>query len=175
MLAINVSQQLKEPIGSEREYDLDGPVDIDGEESPVSGHVKMMRTDRGIIVKANLTGEMKITCSRCLAEFNWPLKLDFQEEYFQTVDMVSGSRLSLPKDTGNFTIDPKHILDFREAVRQYALLSVPMKALCQEKCAGVCPECGQNLNQEPCECSMKKVDPRWAPLLKLEDKLKGKE
>jgi uncharacterized protein len=175
MLSINVAQQLKESIGAEREYELEGLVDIDGKESPVSGRVKLVRTDRGIIVKANITGEMKITCSRCLAEFSWPLKLEFQEEYLQTIDMVSGGKLFLPKDSGNFAIDAKHTLDLSEAVRQYALLSVPIKALCREKCAGLCPECGQNLNDGPCRCNTKKVDPGWAPLLELKDKLKGKE
>lgn len=173
MLAINVAQQLKEPIGSEREYELDGLVDIDGKESTVSGRVKLVRTDRGIIVEVKLSGETKITCSRCLAEFSWPLNLNFEEEYLQTVDLLSGSRLSLPKEGGNFTIDQKHILDLSEGVRQYALLSVPMKALCREKCDGLYPDCGHNLNQGPCQCSTEQIDPRWAPLLKLKDKQKG--
>lgn len=175
MLTINVAQQLKEPIGSEREYELSGQVDIDGKESPVSGHAKLIRTDRGIIVKASLTGEMKIACSRCLAEFSWPLKLDFQEEYLQTIDMVSGGKISLPEDQGNFVIDARHTIDLSEAVRQYALLSVPIKPLCREKCAGLCPECGHNLNEGACRCPSAQVDPRWAPLLELKDKLKGKE
>jgi uncharacterized protein len=175
MLAINVAQQLKEPIGAEREYEIDGLVDIEGKQGPVSGHVKMVRTDRGIIVRANITGEMEITCSRCLAEFRWPLKLDFQEEYLQTIDMVSGGELPVPKDSGSFTIDARHTLDLSEAIRQYALLSVPIKPLCREKCVGLCPACGQNLNKGKCQCPARQVDPRWAPLLKLEDKLKGKE
>lgn len=175
MLAINVAQQLKEPMGSDREYELDGQVEINGNESPVSGYVKLTRTDRGILVKARLNSEMEVTCSRCLGEFNRPLKLDFAEEYLQTVDLVSGNKLSLPKETGNFTIDQRHTLDLAEAVRQYALLSVPMKALCRKTCAGLCPRCGHNRNQGPCGCSSQEVDPRWAPLLQLKDKRKGKK
>jgi len=174
MLTINVAQQLKEPIGAEREYELDGAVDIDGKESRVSGHARLIRTDRGIIVKASFTGRMKIACSRCLAEFEMPLKLDFQEEYLQTIDMASGGKIALPKDSGNFVIDARHTLDLSEAIRQYALLSVPIKPLCQEKCAGICPQCGKNLNQGKCQCPAEQVDPRWAPLLELRDKLKGK-
>ncbi|MFH0941885.1 MAG: DUF177 domain-containing protein [Chloroflexota bacterium] len=175
MLAINVAQQLKEPIGSEREYELDGLVEIGGKGSPVSGYVKLTRTDRGILVKASLSSEMKVTCSRCLGEFNRPLKLEFEDEYLQTVDLLSGNRLSLPKEAGNFTIDQRHNLDLTEAARQYALLSVPMKALCRETCAGLCPQCGHDRNLGPCECSSREVDPRWAPLLKLKDKRKGKK
>ncbi|RJQ39114.1 MAG: DUF177 domain-containing protein [Dehalococcoidia bacterium] len=174
MLTINVAQQLKESIGAEREYELSGRVDIDGKESTVEGQVKLTRTDRGIVVEAHVTGKMKIACSRCLAEFDHPLSLNFEEEYLQTVDMASGGKLSLPGDCGNFTTDARHNLDLSEAVRQYALLSVPIKPLCRKKCAGLCPHCGQNLNQGQCQCPSAQVDPRWAPLLELKDKLKGK-
>lgn len=175
MLAVNVAQQLKESIGSVREYDVDGLVEIGGEENAVSGHVKMTRTDRGILVEARLDSEIKITCSRCLMEFDKLLQLEFEDEYLQTVDLASGSRLSLPQETGYFTIDQRHNLDLTEAVRQYALLSLPIKVLCRDDCAGLCPHCGHNLNSGACRCSSEEVDPRWSPLLELRDKRKGKK
>jgi uncharacterized protein len=175
MFAVNVAQQLKEPIGSVREYDIDGLVEISGKESLVNGHVKLIRTDRGILVEARLDSEINITCCRCLGEFNKTLRLGFEEEYLQTVDLASGSRLSLPKETDYFNINQRHDLDLTEAVRQYALLSIPMKALCRDDCAGLCPQCGHNRNLGPCRCSSVEVDPRWAPLLELRDSRKGKK
>ena len=64
-------------------------------------------------------------------------------------------------------IDERHIIDFAEAIRQYAVLGIPMKPLCSDQCAGLCPTCGQNLNQGPCECPKAEIDPRWSELLKL--------
>ena len=81
--------------------------------------------------------------------------------------MTSGSLLSLPDEPGCFTIDEHHILDLTEAVRQYALLALPMKPLCRQDCAGLCPTCGHNLNQGGCGCPPQGPDPRWSGLNKL--------
>ncbi len=175
MLSINVAQQLKEPIGSFKEYNLDEVLEIAGKKNRVTGEIGMVRTDRGILVKACLDNDGEVACSRCLREFNRSIRLDFEEEYLQTVDLISGNRLTLPEEPGCFIIDQRHILNLTEAVRQYTLLSIPMKTLCREDCAGLCSACGQNLNLGPCQCPTEKFDPRWAPLLKLGDEWKGKK
>jgi len=164
---INVSQQLKDPIGSKRNYELSEIVDIGGDNSPVQGEVELLRTDRGILAKGTLHAEIELTCSRCLSSFNCPLTLDIAEEYFPTTDVVTGATLPLPDEPGYFTIDEHNILDLTEAIRQYALLATPMKPLCREDCAGLCLTCSQNLNQGPCNCPPQSADPRWAGLSKL--------
>ena len=63
-----------------------------------------------------------------------------------------------------FTIDDHHILDVSEAVRQYALTAIPLKALCSVNCAGLCQTCGKNLNEGPCQCPPRQMDSRWAKL-----------
>jgi uncharacterized protein len=73
----------------------------------------------------------------------------------------------VPDDPGCFTIDEHHILDLTEAIRQYTVLAVPMKPLCNENCAGLCPSCGQNLNQGECGCPSPDTDPRWANLRRI--------
>jgi len=90
-----------------------------------------------------------------------------EEEYFPTVDVVSGAPLALPEEPGVFTISEQHILDLTEAIRQNAIVAIPMKPLCREDCAGICPKCGKDLNQGECGCPTEEVDPRWAKLLKL--------
>ena len=166
-MQLNVSQLLKSPIGSIRNYELSDVVDIAGSNSLVQGEAELMRTDRGILVKGRLHTEIELTCSRCLSLFNYPLALDIEEEYFPTIDTITGMSLPAPDDPGSFTIDESNILDLTEAIRQYALLSIPMKPLCAEDCAGLCPACGGNLNQTLCNCPPKPADPRWSELSKL--------
>jgi len=151
-MQINVSQQLKASVGSRRSYEVSGIIDIAGNNSMVQGEVGLMRTDRGILVKATLHTEVKVSCSRCMSLFNCPLALNIEEEYFPTVDVVSGASLPLPDEPICLAIDERHILDLTEAIRQYGLLAMPMKPLCREDCAGLCPSCGHNLNQGPCNC-----------------------
>ena len=166
-MSINVSQQLKGPIGSVRNYELSEVVDIAGGGSLVQGELRLMRTDRGILAKGTLHTEVEVICSRCLSLFSCPLALNIEEEYFPTVDVVSGAWLPVPDEPGCFTIDEHHILDLTEAICQYALLAIPMKPLCGEDCAGLCPNCGHNLNYGPCDCPSQGMDPRWSELSKL--------
>ncbi len=166
-MQINVSQMLKETIGSIRNYEVSEIVDIGESESMVQGKVRLMRTDRGILTRCSLHTELKVTCSRCLNLFGCPLVLNIEEECFPITEVVSGASLPLPDEPGCFTIDERHILDLTEAIRQYALLAIPMKPLCREDCAGLCPGCGHNLNQGPCNCLPQGTEPYWPELSKL--------
>ncbi|MBA7475830.1 hypothetical protein ES707_11204 [subsurface metagenome] len=166
-MRINVSQQLKASMGSIRKYEVSEIVNVAGGKSMVEGEVGLMRTDRGILAKGKLHTEVEVTCSRCLSLFSCPLTLNIEEEYFPITDVVSGASLPLPEEPGCFTIDEHHIIDLTEVIRQYALLAIPMKPLCRGGCAGLCPNCGHNLNQGPCDCSPQDKDPRWSVLRKL--------
>jgi uncharacterized protein len=169
-MQINVSQLLKESIGSSRKYKIDEAIDIAGDEhdSAVSGDISLLRTQYGILVRGKLHTELELTCSRCLSAFRFPLSINFEEEYIQTVDVNSGLPLEPSGESGSFTIDEHHVIDLSEAIRQYALLVIPMKPLCRADCAGICQECGHNLNQGPCGCLVQTVDPRWSKLMNLQ-------
>ena len=166
-MRINVSGLLKSSLGSKRNYTVSDTINIAGSDSLVQGEVWLTRTDRGILLKAELRTEVEVTCSRCLSPFRSPLTLSIEEEYFPVTDMASGASVSLPEEPGYFVIDERHILDLTEAVRQYALLVIPMKPLCCEECAGLCPTCGHDLNQGPCDCPSQGLDPCWSRLRKL--------
>jgi uncharacterized protein len=167
MLQINVSQLLKDPIGSIREYDVNDVIDITGTEGRTEGKVTLTRTDRGILVNGMVRMEVELTCSRCLSLCSYPLTLRIAEEYFPTIDIMTSAPMLLPDDSGCFTIDEHHVLDLTETIRQYAILAIPMKPLCRENCAGLCPSCGHNLNQGECSCPLLDIDPRWVALRKL--------
>ena len=160
VMQLNVAQLLKETIGSARDYEVSGVVDIagNGAGSMVDGQVRLLRTNHGILVKGMLHTEVGVTCSRCLTSFRRPLALNIEEEYFPTVDIVSGVSAPVSDELGSFTTDEQHVLDLAEAARQYALLAIPMKPLCGEDCAGLCLDCGHDLNLGLCDCSSRSVD-----------------
>lgn len=161
----NVSQLLKSPIGSVRSLVINKTIDIAGGSHLVQGELELLRTGRSILVKGTLQTTTEANCSRCLGLFSCPLRLDLEEEYFPTTDVVSGASLPLPEESGGFIIDERFILDLTEAVYQYMVLAMPMKPLCREECAGLCPYCGHDLNQGPCDC-MPEIESRWYHLLK---------
>jgi uncharacterized protein len=61
-------------------------------------------------------------------------------------------------------------IDLEDLMREQFLLALPMKPLCSDACKGLCPQCGANLNTNPCNCNPSWVDPR---LKVLSDLLKG--
>jgi len=149
-MIIDVSQQVKEPIGSFRHYRISETGD-----APIYGEVDLLRTDRGIFVSGTLEATVQAVCSRCLSSFGQPLTLKIEEEYLSKAE------------EGAFSIDEHQEIDLSEAVRQYALLALPMKPLCREDCAGLCPHCGHNLNLGSCGCPSSDIDPRFAPLARI--------
>ena len=152
-MQINVAQLLKQATGASRSYEVDDTFNLEKEGAcPVQGEVKLIRTGKGILVKGSFSGKTSLICSRCLTSFDYPLALNIEEEFLPSTDVTSGSPLSLPEDLSIFTIDEHHVLDLSEAMRQYALLTMPMKPLCHPNCAGLCPQCGANLNQGACRC-----------------------
>jgi len=148
-MIINVSQLLKEPIGSTRRYNVDGE-----EGFPYKGNVVLVRTDKGLLVSGDLVTTLDTVCSRCLCDFKYELPVDFDEEF-----------LLHPED-GDFIIDEHREIDLSEVTRQYTLLTEPMKPLCSKDCAGLCYQCGKNLNLATCDC-IKEIDPRLAVLASL--------
>jgi uncharacterized protein len=168
-MQINVSQLFKEPVGATRDYEIDEKADLlgDGNKYYVRGECRLLRTNRSILTTCALETEVELTCSRCLRRFRHPLTINFEEEFFPTIDILSGAPLPPPEEASAFTIDEHHILDLGEAVRQYTVMSLPIKALCKDNCAGLCQTCGKNLNQGQCDCPTEEIDPRWSALAKI--------
>lgn len=166
-MEINVSQLLKASIGSTREFSLDDPIAIleEGLESHVTGTIYVIKTHRGVLVQGTVETTVPMECSRCLNTFKNKLTVNVEEEYFPRLDINSGTPLEVPDETDSFIIDEHHILDLSEAIRQNALLAIPMKPLCREDCAGLCQICGKDLNQVQCDCNKGNVDSRWAKLV----------
>jgi uncharacterized protein len=133
---INVAQLLQEPVGACRSYDISEVMDEQAG-GCVKGKITLIRSGQGILVQAELTVEIELTCSRCLDIFLFPMRFDIEEEFLSTVDISSGLPLPLSEESAGFTIDNDHLLDLGELIRQYALLNLPMKPLCRPDCAGI--------------------------------------
>ena len=131
--SINVTQLLKEPVGTSQSHDINGI--MGGEvEGYVEGKAKLTRTSQGVLVQCKLNAEVKLVCSRCLDIFSWPMSFTAEEEFLPISDDAT---LSSPEESGEFTIDDKNIVDLGELIRQYVLLNLPMKPLCHPDCPGM--------------------------------------
>jgi uncharacterized protein len=59
-------------------------------------------------------------------------------------------------------------LDLRAWSRDALALALPTQIVCSEECRGLCPVCGENLNNAPPDHGhASEPDPRWAKLREL--------
>jgi uncharacterized protein len=169
-LAWNVAGLLSEDPGATRDYDIAG-VTIDlGEDlrlaDPIEGHIRLSRTNRGLLVDANLTASLQAECSRCLREIEVPIEVRIEEEALPSVDLHSG--LPLPsergEDDGPIGLTDHHELDLETPVREAIQLEEPIAALCREDCPGLCPVCGLPLDEGAHDHPDDEIDPRLEAL-----------
>jgi uncharacterized protein len=169
----NVAQLLKAPAGTVQRVELDDDDDLelkDGEATlagPVSGQMRLHRTNQGIFVDGKVHVPVQLDCTRCLKSITTELDFPLREQFYPTVDVNTGVPLPAPDDELPFPIDHNHLLDLREAIRQNLVVALPMTALCKEDCAGLCAQCGKDLNEGPCDCQPETTDARFAALRKL--------
>ena len=164
-MRINVAQLLKEQVGSTRSYRIDNCMDEDSVDS-VKGDLTLTRTNRSILVAGILTATARGICNRCLDDARCTYSYKLEEEFFPMADISSGSVSPGESDDSN-TVDNDNMLDLTEVIRQYTMLSVPTKLLCNQECAGLCPFCGHNLNQGKCQCPSQPGEERPSKLVSL--------
>jgi len=151
-ISINMAQLLKEAVGSTRRYQLKEIASPDTAQK-IDGEVRLIRSQKGILVEGEVTTKVEAVCSRCLSPIDFPLTFKIiEEEFLPKTDVISGLPLSFGGEVGTLFINEEHILDLGEMVRQYFILTMPIKPLCHPDCAGLCPVCGSNLNQGACSC-----------------------
>lgn len=175
-LQFNVSQLLREPSGATRSYELDDDIsDLTDQvqvTAPLRGTVQFTRTSDGILVEGDLETSVQVLCSRCAIDFVQPVRIEMEEEFRPTYDVVTGLRIvydeSIELDDATM-IDERHMLDLSEVMRQNLIVSVPPFPTCKPDCAGLCPHCGQDLNEGTCNCLADSTDSRWSVLQDLLD------
>lgn len=173
-MRISVAPLLKQPYGATEAYDLGeevitehgehaGLLDVGAQ--AVRGGVRCTHTNLGVYAEGDLTADVRIECGRCLRAFAAPLSLSFGEQYYSTIDVVTGARMpDPPRDA--YTIGHDFRIDFTPLVREHVILETPLKPLCAPECAGICPTCGVDQNVQPHRHEAE-GDERWSQLREL--------
>ena len=169
-LQFNVAQLLKQPTGTTRSCDVQAdwpPMDDQlMVVEPLCGHVRLLRIGKGVLVTGELDTVLELACNRCLSDYRLAVQLELEEEFRPTIDILTGVWLEQEPDQDRANlIDEHHILDLTEVVRQEVWLNVPMSPACRPDCRGLCPTCGQNLNEGSCACQPDVMEARWLSLM----------
>lgn len=167
-LVWNVAGLLAEDAGADRDYDIQG-VKIDlGEDlslaEPIEGHVRLSRTNRGILANADLHAALALACSRCLRDTSFGVDARFQEEYLPSLDLASGRQLPHTDEPDVPRLNEHHELDLETPVREALQLAEPIAPLCRPDCPGLCIVCGGMLDEGTHDHPDDELDPRLEAL-----------
>ncbi len=136
-------------------------VTYSGVEYPITGNKPFNiclnnDSNRRLLISGNTSVEVTIPCDRCLEEVNVILDLVIEK-----VIPISDGHL-VAEDDEELLFICEDELDVDRLVFDEILVNWPTKVLCKDDCKGLCPVCGQNLNQRDCGCDRQVIDPRMA-------------
>jgi len=142
-----------------------------GLKGPLCADITLYRAGQRFVLEGMLAGGLQIQCDRCLKSFNRDLKRTFR--LYLAVPAPIGKQDDVELTDQDLMMDfiRDDQLELDDIIREQIYLSLPMKCLCSENCAGLCPVCGCDLNQETCLCSKKTGHPAFSKLKHL--KIKG--
>lgn len=162
-MRVDVAQLLKQPPGTQVNTEVDLGFQCLGDDVPVNtvrGQLRLSRTNEGIWVQGTLEVTVDLQCARCLRSIAETIQVKVGER-FQPHPRRSA------EDEGVLPIEDGKYLDLEPILRELVVVGTPMRALCRSDCSGLCPICGQDLNQGPCNCEPDEDRHRLAALKTL--------
>ncbi len=167
------------PQQRERTYDI--PVsDLQGDDvvalGPVTIDVTVAKGDSPgqYLADGTVAFTADLTCARCVDPYPFANHSSFHLRFAprpegpapetEEVELTSADDL----DTEFYT---ERQIPLRELATEQIQLTIPMKPLCDERCLGLCPQCGKNRNREDCQCLTVMSDERWGALKDFREEL----
>lgn len=142
-------------IKQEFSYEFDAGDELIDSPVSVNGYVK---NSTGIVsVSAESVFTVSTQCAKCAKDIR--KKLTVPVKHF-LIDQLND------EDNDDYIVVENLSLNLDELVLEDIYLSFPTRFLCKADCKGLCPYCGNDLNESECGCK-KPVDPRLAALQQL--------
>jgi uncharacterized protein len=145
----------------------DGPLHAEGTADLLSEQRGGKEVVEDIRLRASYSGSFHAPCARCVEPVQHQLSADF-DLLFRPVGADGGASeaaISTSETEIGYYLEGGLLLE--DVLREQVLLSLPARSLCQPDCKGLCPHCGQNLNEMQCRCDEAPADPRWRALEEL--------
>ena len=151
------------PLGESRTFSfavMPESLDMGDAQEHFCGEIRVdgtvMNTGSSLHTMGTVRACRRFVCDRCLAEGEREITLDFSEDYAKT-----------PGETDEAALYDGEAIVLDDLVRDTLLVAEPLRELCKSDCKGLCPVCGQNLNEGQCDCDTFVPDPRLAALESL--------
>jgi uncharacterized protein len=126
--------------------------------APVHLELRLESVVDGVLVSVELDAPIAAECGRCLEPVTDSLAVSLAELFLYEPDPDDDE---LPVLDGDFA-------DLTPLLRDAVVLALPLNPVCDEDCAGLCPACGERLDDLEPGHSHEVLDSRWAALSGLQ-------
>lgn len=128
---------------------------------PASFDVTISNAGEALVSTGHITARVRAQCVRCLCPFETTITGDVEGFWLRPGDTA-------PEDEDvSGEVDSEGRIDIGPSLVAALTVEAPFAPLHDEDCAGLCPECGTNLNEETCDCQQKA--PQNSPFAKLKE------
>jgi len=136
----------------------------------VRARIEISAASPGYRLRGRFSMSGSLRCARCLKSVGWSEEEDIAVRLVPEDAAPDEEELELTTGDLEVRFYAGSELDLMDVAVEQTLLTMPMRVLCRESCAGVCPVCGADLNEEgACSCQ-REIDPRWAALADISGK-----
>ncbi|HUR93436.1 MAG TPA: DUF177 domain-containing protein [Gemmatimonadales bacterium] len=158
MLRVDIRDLQRGPVRTDGQLGPDDPafeglgLGLDG---PVSVQGQLQATGDGeYLWRGHVHGVVHGECRRCLTDVLDEVDVDVDAAVFSTDPDAAD-------DPGFYSLPERaNSIDVTEIVREeLALAAHSGLLLCRDDCAGLCPQCGADLNAGPCACHTTSAEP----------------
>ncbi len=173
---MNLKNELKNENFIERDFEvpfrtLGLPEEYSSKDENVKVHMFILKEKDGYMVSLTINSNVQLECGRCLKPFNMDLN-GTSNIFLSKKKYGKESELHEEDLIVEYLEDEEHF-NVSELLREEILVQTPMKPLCDENCKGICPVCGADKNENPCDCEKKQTREN-SPFYKLKELLQKK-
>ncbi len=152
------------------------PLPTEGEEFELQGPLEMAcvlykKSENRIVLQGSLQATLLLCCDRCLSAYPFRVQADIQLIFeFQAREHWHLKELDVPAGDLDLVDLAEPVVDLEEVARQQLYMALPFKKTCSQQCKGICPECGESLNDGSCTCKGQEKASPFAVLAALKKK-----
>jgi uncharacterized protein len=147
----NVAGLLGDAPGADRSYDIeDARIELPDDlvlATPITGTIRLSRTNRGILADVRLTTSLAGECARCLRPLTTPIDIRLEEEFLPSLDLATGRPVATDDEPEALRLTDHHEVDLEGPVRDAISLAEPIAPLDRPDCPGLCLVCGEPLDE----------------------------
>ena len=136
-------------------------------EAALQSEAKISKIGESLLIQGKVQTRLRLRCVRCLSEFSHPLSSPFELTLHPVKEAAFPEEAELDGRDTEWTYFEGEEIPISEIACEQVFLEIPYQPLCQERCKGLCPVCGNDLNLSSCGCVKEEFSSGFSALQKL--------